>query len=153
MKKILAAIKDSDKYSGDIARFAALLCKAEKGELFFVYVYEVPLSLPLDEEVPLELEKGEKILDAALELAEEMGVNGETHIIQARTAGAGIVGEIRDLQAELVVMGMQQNPEPGSVEIGSTPEYVLKTASCRTILIGPPQEEKSPDEQQLDGNK
>lgn len=146
MKRILASIKDNEPLSMEIVRLACLMCKEEKAQLLLIYVYEVPLSLPLDEEMPKEMEIGEAILNKALEITEEIGVSVETGILQARTAGAGIVTELSNTEIDAVVMGMKRSTSPGRTIIGSTPEHVLKLAECRVILVAPSMEKKLSDE-------
>jgi len=135
MNKVLTVVKDVSPSSEEIVKIAAKICKAENSKLYIAYVFEVPMSLPLEEEVPEELERGDAILDWASARAEELGVPAETHIIQARSAGAGILDEVNDLKVDLLVMGMKKEPLPGMVTVGTTAEYVIKAASCRILLV------------------
>jgi nucleotide-binding universal stress UspA family protein len=137
MKKILAAVKDTSEISKQIIKVASSLSKAENAELYITYIFQVPLSLSLDTEVPEELDKGDSILDFASEIAEEFEVPLETHIIQARTAGSGILNEIRDLKIDTAVLGLKHNTIPGENVMGTNVEYVVKAEPCNIVLIRP----------------
>jgi basic amino acid/polyamine antiporter, APA family len=133
---------------------------AEEGEsrLELVYVIEVPLTEPLDAELPPEREaQARRALDRAREVGEEYeDVEVSTEVIRARKTGAGIVEAARRLNSEAIVIGA----EPPSkirgggrfggigaarpAEIGAATEYVLKKAPCRVLLTAPPEPESVP---------
>jgi nucleotide-binding universal stress UspA family protein len=149
MRRILAAVKDMSEISRQVISVAASLSKVEKTELTIIYVFQVPMSLPLEAEVPDELEKGDAILDWASEIVEELDVQLETHIVQSRKAGSGILNEIRDLKIDTAVLGMKHNAIPGENILGANVEYVLKANPCDIVLIRPrsnPEETKIVDE-------
>jgi len=134
MKKILIAINGDDS-STELVNLGLLLGKQERAELYVVYVFEVPLSLTLDSENPGELEKGDKILEKAVELAEEKRLEIVTDIIQARSAGAGIVSQAFNLNADMVIIGMKEFHLFGDIPHSPTVEYVLMKAPCRVIVV------------------
>ena len=134
MTKILVAVNDDDLY-GELVNLGVSLSRQNKAELYLVYVYEVPLSLPLDSDVPGELDKGDSILDKAAELADEKQVEVKTEIVQARTAGAGIVTEAVNLKADIIIAGMKEHPGYGETIKSQTVEYVLKKAPCKVLLL------------------
>ncbi|MFP4498404.1 MAG: universal stress protein [Vulcanimicrobiota bacterium] len=137
MNRILAVIKDTSEFSVEIIKIAAMMSKTYKASLYVTYVYEVPFSLELNEDNPGELERGDAVLDKANRVLEDLEVRPETHIIQARTAAAGILDEINDLNIDVVIMGMRHEPFPGELPIGGTSEYILKATNCQVILIRP----------------
>ncbi len=142
--RVLAAVKDTSSISREVVHISSLFAKARKGELLIVNVCEVPLSLPLDQLLPGQLESAQKILDGLIKIAEDTGVNVETHLLQARTPGAGILSEIKAVDPDLLVLGAKRETEPGSAPEYSTTAYVLKHAPCRALLVVGPQEEKAP---------
>ena len=93
------------KLDDDIVATAGRLAAAEQEErrdegeshLELVYVIEVPLSLPLDAELPPEREaQARRALDRAREVGEEYeDVEVSTEVIRARKTGAGIVEAAR----------------------------------------------------------
>jgi APA family basic amino acid/polyamine antiporter len=151
----------------DIVATAGRLAAAEQegdGEvdethLAIVYVLEVPLTLPLDAELPPERE--EEALHA-IERAREVGEEYEdvkvtASVTRARDVGAGIVEAARRGGVEAIVVGA----EPPSrirggatlggigaakpAEIGAATEYVLKKAPCQVLLTAPPASPTEPE--------
>jgi APA family basic amino acid/polyamine antiporter len=152
------------KLDDDIVATAGRLAAAEAAEsdgdgersrLDVVYVIEVPLTLPLDAELPPEREAAaRRALDRARDVGEEyedVGVN--TEVIRARKVGAGILEAARRSGAEAIVIGgepptkIRGGAAIGGIgaakpaEIGAATEYVLKKAPCRVLLTAPPEPE------------
>jgi basic amino acid/polyamine antiporter, APA family len=151
------------KLDDDIVATAGRLAAAEQEEsrgedgetrLEIVYVIEVPLTLPLDAELPPEVEaEAQRALGRASDVGEEYeDVKVMPQAIRARDIGAGIVEAARRAGSEAIVIG----GEPPSrikggamlggigaakpAEIGSATEYVLKKAPCRVLLTAPPED-------------
>ena len=117
-----------------------------------VYVVELPMTLPLDANLPAEREqRARKALERAKEVGEEYeSVEVHTEILPARSIGAGIVEMARRIGAEAIVMGGEPPTtiRGGAIlggkgtarpdEVGAATEYVLKKAPCRVLLTAPP---------------
>ncbi len=153
------------KLDDDIVATAGRLAAAEQedgateGEshLELVYVIEVPLSLPLDAELPPEREaQARRALDRAREVGEEYAdVEVSTEVIRARKTGAGIVEAARRANSEAIVIGAEPPTKirgggrfggigaAKPAEIGAATEYVLKKAPCRVLLTAPPEPESA----------
>ena len=151
------------KLDDDIVATAGRLAAAEHEEggsegesrLELVYVIEVPLSLPLDAELPPEREaQARRALDRASEVADEYeDVVVSTEVIRARKTGAGIVEAARRASSEAIIVGgeppskIRGGGKFGGIgaakpaEIGAATEYVLKKAPCRVLLTAPPEPE------------
>jgi basic amino acid/polyamine antiporter, APA family len=143
----------------DIVSTAGRLADAEveKGEcpprLEIVYVAELPLTVPLDSQLPNALrEQAEGALEHAREVGDEYeNVEVTTSLVPARSVGAGIIQEARDKGVEVIVMGGEPPTRirGGGVlggiggarpdEIGQVTDYVLKKAPCRVLLTAPPE--------------
>ncbi|HEY5333635.1 MAG TPA: universal stress protein, partial [Solirubrobacterales bacterium] len=156
------------KLDDDIVATAGRLAAAERedsgseGEsrLELVYVIEVPLSLPLDAQLPPEREaQARRALDRAREVGEEYeDVEVSTEVIRARKTGAGIVEAARRANSEAIIIGgeppskIRGGGKFGGIgaakpaEIGAATEYVLKKAPCRVLLTAPPEPEAIPIE-------
>ena len=104
------------KLDDDIVATAGRLAAAEQEEaggeaddsrLDLVYVIEVPLTLPLDAELPPEREEeARRALERAREVGEEYeDVEVSTEVVRAREVGAGIVEAARRSGAEAIVIG------------------------------------------------
>jgi basic amino acid/polyamine antiporter, APA family len=151
------------KLDDDIVATAGRLAAAERedGEedaesrLELVYVIEVPLSLPLDAELPPDREQqARRALERAREVGEEYeDVEVSTEVIRARRTGAGIVEAARRANSEAIIIGgepptkIRGGGRLGGIgaakpaEIGAATEYVLKKAPCRVLLTAPPEPE------------
>ena len=150
------------KLDDDIVATAGRLAAAEQEEaesgeeetrLDLVYVIEVPLTLPLDAELPAEIEEGaQRALKRASDVAEEYAdVNVSAEVVRARGVGAGIVEAARRYDSEAIVIGgepptkIKGGAKLGGIgaakpaEIGAATEYVLKKAPCRVLLTAPPE--------------
>jgi APA family basic amino acid/polyamine antiporter len=151
------------KLDDDIVATAGRLAAAEQEEsggvgeqtqLALVYVIEVPLTLPLDAELPIEVEReASRALRRASDVGEEYAdvrVTAET--VRARGIGPGIVEAARRNGAEAIVIGgeppnkIKGGARLGGIgaakpaEIGAATEYVLKKAPCRVLLTAPPED-------------
>jgi basic amino acid/polyamine antiporter, APA family len=149
------------KFDDDIVGTAGRLAAAEQeasGEdsesrLDVIYVIEVPLTLPLDAQLPPEREEeARRALERAREVGEEYeDVDVTTEVIRARKVGAGILEAARRTGAEAIVIGGEppSRIRGGAIiggigaakpaEIGAATEYVLKKAPCRVLLTAPPE--------------
>jgi basic amino acid/polyamine antiporter, APA family len=154
------------KLDDDIVATAGRLAAAEQEEsrhegetrLNLLYVIEVPLALPLDAELPPEIEGAAKrALSRASDVAEEYeDVRVEVETVRARDVGAGIVEVARRSGTEAIVMGgeppsrIKGGATLGGIgaakpaEIGAATEYVLKKAPCRVLLTAPPEATPEP---------
>jgi basic amino acid/polyamine antiporter, APA family len=152
----------------DIVATAGRLAAAERAQgdeadgarLALIHVIEVPLTLPLDAELPPEREDAaRRALERAREIAEEYeGVAVATETVRAREVGAGIVTAARLGEAEAIVIGgepptkIRGGARLGGIgaakpaEIGAATEYVLKKAPCQVLLTAPePDPEPEPE--------
>jgi basic amino acid/polyamine antiporter, APA family len=150
------------KLDDDIVATAGRLAAAEQEEaggalddsrLDIVFVVEVPLTLPLDAELPPEREEeARRALERAREVGEEYeDVTVSAEVVRARNVGAGIVEAARRSRSEAIVVGgepptkIRGGAMLGGIgaakpaEIGAATEYVLKKAPCRVLLTAPPE--------------
>jgi APA family basic amino acid/polyamine antiporter len=128
-----------------------------------IWVFEVPLSLPLDARMPdAQLKRARAALARAKAIGEEYeGVAVQTATIRARRAGEGIVSEAVRRGVELIVMAAE---EPSRIRggarlggiggpldnfVGEATKYVVRKAPCRVLLTAPAAEagatERSPE--------
>jgi basic amino acid/polyamine antiporter, APA family len=126
--------------------------RGEEARLDLVYVIEVPLTLPLDAELPQAREaEARRALERAREVGEEYeDVEVSTEVVRARDVGAGIVEAARRSGAEAIVIGgepptkIRGGATLGGIgaarpaEIGDATRYVLKKAPCQVLLTAPP---------------
>ncbi len=117
-----------------------------------VWVFEMPLSLPLDAPLPeTQIKRARDALARAKVVGEEYeGVQVATAVVRARRAGEAIVREARRRGVEAIVLAAE---EPSRVRggallggvggpldnyLGEVTKYVIRKAPCRVILTAPP---------------
>jgi APA family basic amino acid/polyamine antiporter len=142
----------------DIVATAGRLAAAESDggadgtRLEVIYVIDVPLTLPLDAELPPEREReAQRIVERAREVGEEYkNVRVTATVLRARDIGAGIVEAAMRSGAEAIIIGgepptkIRGGARLGGIgaakpaEIGAATEYVLKKAPCKVLITAPP---------------
>ncbi|MEX1141737.1 MAG: amino acid permease [Thermoleophilaceae bacterium] len=145
-----------DDIVGTAGRLAAE--RAEEGEggtmLEAIWVFQIPMSLPIDARVPEErLDAARRALARAKQVGEEYaGVEVATAMVRGRTVGAAIVGEARRRGVEAIALAAEAPTRIrggailGGRGIGSDrfagdlTRYVIEKAPCRVILTAPPAE-------------
>jgi len=123
-----------------------------------LFVFEIPMALPLDAEVPEErLAAAREALARAKEVGEEyQGVEVATATTRARSAGTAIVEEARRRGVEAIVVAAE---EPTRIRggallggragarqrfVGDITREVLEKSPCRVIVTAPPATEANP---------
>lgn len=103
-----------------------------------VFVVEVLQSMPLDAELPTEIEQGERSLRDAEGIAKKMfaarGSEVYTELLQARSAGAAVVDEAIERKADAIVMTASVRRRHGRPTLGDTIGYVLMNAPCEVLV-------------------
>ncbi len=117
------------------------VARKQNSSVTIIYVVEVQQSMPLDAELPVEIERGEQVLRDAEKVAITC-VDGKermltTELLQARSAGAAIVDEAIDRGIDVIMMGATIRKKFGKTTIGETVDYVLKNAPCEVLVIRP----------------
>ena len=117
-----------------------------------LWVFEVPLALPLDTRVAdADLRRARAALARAKAVGEEYeGVEVATATVRSRRAGEAIVHEAKRRGVEAIVLaaeeptgirgGLRLGGKQGLHDsfVGETTRYVLQKATCRVILTAPP---------------
>ena len=117
-----------------------------------LWVFEVPLTMPLDARVPdEELKRARRALARAKAVGEEYeGVEVATAVVRARRAGEAIVHEARRRGVEAIVLAAEEKArirggtllggKAGLRDtfVGETTRYVVNKAPCRVILTAAP---------------
>ncbi len=123
-------------------KIVSKLIEPKHAEVTAVYVIEVAQTLPLDAELPDEIDRGEKALEHAEDYARQIcGTRADfisTDLLQARSAGAAIVDEAVERHCDLIVMSTSCHHVHGKVHVSETVSYVLKNAPCEVMLLSLP---------------
>jgi basic amino acid/polyamine antiporter, APA family len=142
-----------DDIVGTAGRLAAEHAEAGDGAVLeALYVFEIPMSLPIDARLPQErVQEAKRVLARAKEVGEEYeGVEVATAMVRGRTAGQAIVAEARRRGVEAIVLAAEEPTRlkggailggRGRVRdrfVGETTRYVVEKAPCRVIITAPP---------------
>lgn len=115
------------------------ICARQGAEITLVYVVEVDQAMPLDAELPDEVNRGEAVLrdaaDATRSTLDPQVAHVYTELLQARAAGSAIVDEATDKGADAIMIGASLRRQYGRLTIGDTVDYILKHAPCEVIVI------------------
>jgi APA family basic amino acid/polyamine antiporter len=107
----------------------------EKGAIIdVVYVVEVPMNLPLDASMERERARGTKVLDIAMAVAAEFGVEAWPHLVLARRAGRAIVETAGEWSCDVVVIGAPRTQRGDTRLVGGTVDYVMRHAPGEVLL-------------------
>jgi basic amino acid/polyamine antiporter, APA family len=124
-----------------------------------LWVFEVPMSLPIDAALPEErLKEARAALARAKAVGEEYeGVEVATATVRARRAGEAIVDEARRRGVEAIVLAAEEPSRvrggallggrgaPNENFVGELTKYVVTKAPTRVILTAPPAGERTGD--------
>jgi APA family basic amino acid/polyamine antiporter len=145
-----------DDIVGTAGRLAAE--RADEGEggamLEAVWVFQIPMSLPIDARVHEDrVAAAKKALARAKSVGEEYaGVEVATAMVRGRTVGAAIVAEAKRRGVEAIVLAAEAptrirgGAALGGLAMGSDrfsgelTRYVIEKAPCKVILTAPPDE-------------
>jgi APA family basic amino acid/polyamine antiporter len=151
----------------DIVQTAGRLAAEEDAESFeedhgatieALWIFEVPMSLPIDAALPdAQLKRARAALARAKAVGEEYeGVEVATATVRARRAGQAIVDEARRRGVQAVVLAAEEPSKirggallggrggPRDNFVGEVTKYVLSKAPCSVILTAPPASEQQP---------
>jgi basic amino acid/polyamine antiporter, APA family len=142
-----------DDIVGTAGRLAADEADASEGGTMLeaLYVFEIPMSLPMDARVPPErVAEAKRLLARAKEVGEEYeGVEVATAMVRGRTAGSAIVSEAKRRGVEAIVLAAEEPSKArgGALlggrslsrdrSVGETTKYVVEKAPCKVILTAP----------------
>jgi APA family basic amino acid/polyamine antiporter len=143
----------------DIVQTAALLvagkptdsAEIDGSTIEAVWIFEMPMSLPLDARLPdAQIKHARQALARAKAVGEEYaGVQVATATIRARRAGQAILEEARRRGVEAIVLGAEEpsrirggsrlGGRGGPLEnfVGDVTKYVVRKARCRVIVTAP----------------
>ncbi len=119
----------------EVMRWASQIAKKNRATIYAVFVVVVKQELALETELPDEVAHGEQVLETASQIAQEIGVDVETGILQARSAGVAIVEEAIVRSAPLIIMAVTYRNRKGEFNMGRTVPYVLKNAPSRVWIF------------------
>lgn len=112
-----------------VLRLTALLLGGTAGQASLIHVIEVPFERQLDAEDPGAVSFADEILGRGEAFLTEHEVKVRTGIAQARAAGAAIVDDAAEQDADLIVMGLRYKKRfGGGWDAGRTVPYVMRNS-------------------------
>lgn len=130
--RILIPVIGDDGVDGAALKVAGLLLAGrEDGEVSVLNVIEVPFERNLDAEDDAAVARADEILSRAEALLAELGCRARTSTVQARVAGAAIVDEANEQEADLILMGLRYKKRfGGQWDAGRTVPYVMRNSTA-----------------------
>jgi nucleotide-binding universal stress UspA family protein len=115
------------------------LLSGEGGTITFLFVVAVPQSMPLDAELPTDIDTGERALrhaeNAVRRVLPSRNTNIVTELLQARAVGPAIVDEAIERDADAIVMTAAIHRRHGRPTLSDTAVHVLLNAPCEVVVI------------------
>jgi APA family basic amino acid/polyamine antiporter len=121
----------TDVSADALSRAAKLI--GEEGVVYAVFVLIVPSQLSLDADLAEQEAQGRSVLESARIQARRLGIKIHTGLIRTRNAGAALVEEAIQANAE-VIYWSTIHASAGERGIGPTAAYLLAKRPCRVII-------------------
>ena len=121
----------------DDALDVACSLAAERGaRIVALNVLEVPLDVPLDQDLAELEDVANDELDEAVAIGDSYGVRVLDRLVRARSAGPAIVEEAERRGTEIIVLGSPRKSLTSGQRavFGRTVDYVLRHAPCRVMV-------------------
>src|SRR5579863_4034676 len=125
----------ADIKSEVLMALATRMAKGQHAQLVAIYVIEVPLTLPVDAELPVQEREALGMLNAATEIGRRVGLEVRTRTIRHRSAGSAIIQAAREENARLIVIGTYREHRYAGAPLAKVIEFVT-TQSHVDVLVG-----------------
>jgi len=138
-KRILVGLKTP----GQAVTLTDAACRlgAKTASLILIHVIELPDPTPLNAEVPELDATAAKILQSGKRVAQKSKMKVRTLALRARNAGEALLGEMKDGQVDLGVIGYHHRSTIGEILLGSSAQHMMRHAPCNLVCIIPPSHE------------
>jgi nucleotide-binding universal stress UspA family protein len=151
--RILVPIAGDDR-DDRLISYANKIAQKKYSYISLIYVVEVDQALPLDADLPGDMNHGENVLSRAQD-AICVGLDPKTcavkaDLLQARLAGPAIVDEAVSQNSDAIIMSARVTKKLGKRTVGDTVDYVLKNAPCEVIILRAPMSETLVHELEMD---
>ena len=113
---------------------ACRLGQEQKSQIILTYVLEIPLTLSLGTPLPEEEKKVAEAMQRGMDIVKLHNLEAIARIERDREAGRGILRAAKDLNVDLVVIGMNPTRSHLTDPLGRTTEMVLRRANFEVII-------------------
>jgi nucleotide-binding universal stress UspA family protein len=142
IKKILVPVRGSS-YNERAVELACRLGADQDAEIIAAHIIEVPLSLPLSTPLASEEKQSEELLLRAKEIIEHHGLHAHTVARRERDVARGILHVAQELDADMVVLGINPKNLAAGESVGKATEQLLRKSHIEVIVDMHPE---APDE-------
>jgi APA family basic amino acid/polyamine antiporter len=122
------------RLSDEMMVLACQLAAEKNAVIDALYVLEVPMNLPLDASLPDGRARGKHVLDTAMAVAREFGVEAWPHLVSARSPGRAIEETAREWKADVIIMGAVRRQRADGRLVGDTVAHVMRRARAEVLL-------------------
>lgn len=133
IKKILVPTSGTT-YSERGIELACRLGEEQKAEIYLINVIEVSRTLPLEAPMPVAEGRAQEIIKEGETIVTLRGLPARGEVRRGRVAGEEIIRAAKDLEADLIVMGIRSEIRMAQEILGRTSDLVLRRAPCEVIL-------------------
>jgi len=113
---------------------ACRLGQEQGSQIVLAYVLEIPLTLSLNTPLPDEEAKARRAMQRSVEIVQLHALEPIPRVERDREAGRGILRTAKDLDVDLVVIGMNPARSHFADPLGRTTETLLRNASFEVIV-------------------
>jgi nucleotide-binding universal stress UspA family protein len=132
-ERILVPVNGS-RLSDEMMVLGCQLASEKGAAIDAVYVVEVPMELALDAPLAAERARGRFVLDAAMAIAREFGVEAWPHLVTARQAGRAIVDTAEEWNSDVIILGELKKTWADGGLFGDTVAFVMRHAPHEVLL-------------------
>jgi nucleotide-binding universal stress UspA family protein len=133
IKRILVPTRGA-QHDERAVELACRLGQEQRSQIVLAYVLEIPLTLSLNTPLPAEEEKATHAMQRSVEIVRLHTLEPIPRVERDRDAGRGILRTARDLDVDLVVIGMNPARSHFADPLGRTTETLLRKADFEVIV-------------------
>lgn len=125
---------DGTRLSDEMMVLGCQLAADKGAAIDVVYVVEVPMHLPLDAPLAEDRRRGQLVLDVALAVAREFGVDAWPHMVAARRSGRAIVDTAEEWNTDVIIVGAVKKPRVDDRLFDDAVTYILRHAPGEVLI-------------------
>lgn len=133
IKRILVPTRGAE-HDQRAVELACRLGQEQRSQIVLAYILEIPLTLALSTPLPDEEEKASHSMQRSIEIVKLHGLQPIPRVERDREAGRGILRTAKDLDVDLVVIGMNPARSHFADPLGHTTETLLRKAEFEVIV-------------------
>lgn len=133
IKRILVPTRGAE-HDERAVELACRLGQEQKSQIILAYVLEIPLTLSLGTPLPEEEAKATSAMQRSVAIVKLHNLEPIPRVERDREAGRGILRAARDLDVDLVVIGMNPSRSHFADPLGRTTEILLRQANIEVVV-------------------